>query len=84
MPPWLKLEGVVRRFGSLEALAGIDLDLGADEMLVVLGPTGAGKTTLLRTVAGLETPDAAQPPQSGRVSPDDAPLHRPASKAFNV
>ena len=65
MPPWLKLEGVVRRFGSLEALAGIDLDLGADEMLVVLGPTGAGKTTLLRTVAGLEIPDAGRIEMAG-------------------
>ena len=58
MAPWLQLAGVVRRFGAIEALKGIDLALAADEMLVVLGPTGAGKTTLLRTVAGLETPDA--------------------------
>jgi len=60
MAPWLQLVGVVRRFGAVEALAGIDLALAADEMLVVLGPTGAGKTTLLRTVAGLETPDAGR------------------------
>ena len=65
MSPWLKLEGVVRRFGSLEALAGIDLELGADEMLVVLGPTGAGKTTLLRIVAGLEMPDAGRIEMAG-------------------
>ena len=58
MAPWLQLAEVVRRFGAIEALKGIDLALAADEMLVVLGPTGAGKTTLLRTVAGLETPDA--------------------------
>ena len=60
MDPWLKLEGIVRRFGANEALAGVDLTLGEDEMLLVLGPTGAGKTTLLRTIAGLERPDAGR------------------------
>lgn len=57
---WLQLRGVRRCFGQAEVLAGIDLSLGADEMLVVLGPTGAGKTTLLRIVAGLDTPDAGR------------------------
>ncbi|MBI2503724.1 MAG: ABC transporter ATP-binding protein [Candidatus Latescibacteria bacterium] len=57
MAPLLRLSGVVKRFGQVQALAGVDLELGADELLVVLGPTGAGKTTLLRTIAGLEVPD---------------------------
>lgn len=56
----MKLEGIVRRFGANEALAGVDLTLGQDEMLLILGPTGAGKTTLLRIIAGLETPDAGR------------------------
>ncbi len=60
MAALLRLEGVVKRFGPVQALAGVDLELGADELLVVLGPTGAGKTTLLRTIAGLETPDAGR------------------------
>ena len=34
---WLQLKGVTRRFGKAEVLSGIDLSLGADEMLVVLG-----------------------------------------------
>ena len=62
---WLQLKEVTRRFGKAEVLSGIDLSLGADEMLVVLGPTGAGKTTLLRIVAGLDAPDV------GRVEMDD-------------
>ena len=45
---WLQLKGVTRRFGKAEVLCGIDLSLGADEMLVVLGPTGCGKTITLR------------------------------------
>ncbi|MSR81402.1 MAG: ABC transporter ATP-binding protein [Candidatus Latescibacteria bacterium] len=60
MAALLRLRGVVVRFGQVQALAGVDLELAADELLVVLGPSGAGKTTLLRTIAGLETPDAGQ------------------------
>ncbi|HIJ65263.1 MAG TPA: ABC transporter ATP-binding protein [Candidatus Hydrogenedentes bacterium] len=56
--PFLRLEGVTKRFGKVVALDNICLELMPDELLVVLGPTGAGKTTLLRTIAGLERPDA--------------------------
>ena len=44
------------RFGRAEVLHRVSLDVNADELVVVLGPTGAGKTTLLRTIAGLQTP----------------------------
>jgi multiple sugar transport system ATP-binding protein len=54
--PFLVLSSLTKRFGKTTALDGIDLELGKDELLVVLGPTGAGKTTLLRTIAGLEEP----------------------------
>ena len=56
----LELRGIGKHFGALAALCDINLQVGADELLVVLGPTGAGKTTLLRTVAGLETADEGQ------------------------
>ncbi len=56
---FVELSGVEKRFGRrTTALAGVDLEVGDAERVVVLGPTGAGKTTLLRTVAGLEAPDA--------------------------
>lgn len=54
----VEVRALVKRFGAVTALAGVDLTLGRDELLVLLGPTGAGKTTLLRLLAGLETPDA--------------------------
>jgi multiple sugar transport system ATP-binding protein len=56
--PFLELVRVAKRFGGVQALDGVDLSVGAGELLVVLGPNGAGKTTLLRTIAGLEAPDA--------------------------
>src|SRR5215470_9578704 len=47
-----------RRFGSLDALDGIDLRVGAGEAVAVFGPNGAGKTTLLRLLATLLRPSA--------------------------
>jgi multiple sugar transport system ATP-binding protein len=51
------LRGVSKRFGTTQAIAGLDLHIGQGEFIVLLGPTGAGKTTTLRLVAGLERPD---------------------------
>jgi ABC-2 type transport system ATP-binding protein len=51
--PVVTLRGVTKRFGPLEALAGIDLDVRRGEIFALLGPNGAGKTTLISIVAGL-------------------------------
>ncbi len=51
--PSIRLRGLRKRFGSREALAGLDLAVDGAQMLGVVGPDGAGKTTLLRTIAGL-------------------------------
>lgn len=79
---WLQLRGVRRRFGQAEVLAGIDLSLGADEMLVVLGPTGAGKTTLLRIVAGLDAPDAGRVEMGGQEVTHWPPADRDVAFVF--
>jgi multiple sugar transport system ATP-binding protein len=52
------LKAVVKRFGKVAAVAGIDLAIADGEFIVLLGPTGAGKTTTLRIVAGLERIDS--------------------------
>lgn len=52
------VEGVVVRFGSVTALAGIDLHARTGEVVAVVGHSGAGKTTLLSAVAGIVLPDA--------------------------
>jgi ABC-type polar amino acid transport system ATPase subunit len=53
----LRLEGVHKRFGDLEVLRGIDLDVGKGEVVCVLGPSGSGKSTLLRCINLLEPPE---------------------------
>jgi heme ABC exporter ATP-binding subunit CcmA len=58
--PALEAVGLQRAYGSVQAIRGIDLILGAGEVLMVLGPNGAGKTTLLRMLAGLLKPSAGE------------------------
>ncbi len=51
-------EGLVKRYGSLEALAGIDLEVPRGAVFGLLGPNGAGKTTAVRILATILKPDA--------------------------
>jgi polar amino acid transport system ATP-binding protein len=53
----VRAAGVRKRFGHLEVLKGIDLDVAAGEVVVVLGPSGSGKSTFLRCINHLETID---------------------------
>ena len=54
----IEVREVRKRFGSVQALAGVDLDIDAGEFFALLGPNGAGKTTLINTLAGLCLPDS--------------------------
>jgi len=52
----VRLEGVVKRFGDVVAVDGVDLEVREGEFFSMLGPSGSGKTTCLRMIAGFEAP----------------------------
>lgn len=56
--PLVEAEGLVKRYGKVSALDGLDLVAEPGRVLAVLGPNGAGKTTFVRTIATLIRPDA--------------------------
>lgn len=54
----VQVRGLAKRFGSVQAVAGVDLDVRRGSMFGLVGPNGAGKTTTLAMVTGLLRPDA--------------------------
>ena len=60
MSPILEARGLTKRFGTTQALDGLDLTVNPGEVTAVLGPNGAGKTTFIRMVATLLRPDAGE------------------------
>jgi ABC-type polar amino acid transport system ATPase subunit len=58
--PMLRLENVHKRFGELEVLRGVDLEVKRGEVVCILGPSGSGKSTLLRCVNLLEPPEEGE------------------------
>jgi polar amino acid transport system ATP-binding protein len=58
--PMVKLQGICKRFGNLEVLKGVDLEVGRGEVVCILGPSGSGKSTFLRCVNLLEPPEEGE------------------------
>jgi polar amino acid transport system ATP-binding protein len=56
----VSLKGICKRFGELEVLKGVDIDVGRGEVVCILGPSGSGKSTLLRCVNLLEPPEKGE------------------------
>ena len=52
----LEVRGLTAAYGKHQALAGVDLDVKAGEIVVMLGANGAGKSTLLKSISGLVRP----------------------------
>src|ERR1700678_256348 len=58
--PMIEAEGLTKRYGTTQALAGVDLSVAAGTILGVLGPNGAGKTTAVRILTTLALPDGGR------------------------
>ncbi len=56
----LQLSGLVKKFGTVQVIHGVDLSVGDGEFVVFVGPSGCGKSTLLRMIAGLEEVSAGE------------------------
>jgi len=66
----LRIDNVVSRYGRIEALHGVSLDVNAGEIVTLIGSNGAGKTTLLRAISGV------QPITGGSIAFEGAPIDR--------
>jgi ABC-2 type transport system ATP-binding protein len=60
LPAFGQLRAAQKSYGKVQALAGIDLDVRAGQLLALLGPNGAGKTTAIALLLGLQRADAGQ------------------------
>lgn len=80
--PVVRLRGIVKKFGSVEAVAGVDLDVYRGEIFCLLGGSGCGKTTLLRMLAGLELPNAGSIEIDGEDVTALPPYERPVNMMF--
>ncbi|MEX0754386.1 MAG: ABC transporter ATP-binding protein [Actinomycetota bacterium] len=78
----VRLEGVVKRFGDVVAVAGIDLSVREGEFFSMLGPSGSGKTTCLRMIAGFEGPTEGTVFLGSQDVTDLAPYERDVNTVF--
>jgi ABC-2 type transport system ATP-binding protein len=65
VPNALAVRGLAKRYGSVEALKGVDLEVGEGELVGLLGPNGAGKSTLVKIAVGLVRPTAGHAEVAG-------------------
>jgi ABC-type sugar transport system ATPase subunit len=72
--PLLRLAGIRKRYGAVEALKGVDLDVMGGEVVAVCGDNGAGKSTLIRVASGAHAPDEGHIEVEGRRVRFDSPL----------
>ncbi len=78
----LKLTNLSKRYGAVEILKNINLDIRSGEFMVFVGPSGCGKSTLLRCIAGLEEITAGTLEIDGAVVNERAPSRRGIAMVF--
>jgi putative spermidine/putrescine transport system ATP-binding protein len=74
--------GVVKRFGEVAAVDGVELEVRRGEFFSLLGPSGSGKTTMLRLIAGFELPDEGRIELGGRDVTKMPPFDRDVNTVF--
>jgi spermidine/putrescine transport system ATP-binding protein len=79
---FLEFRGVSKRFGAIQAVDGVSLEIKKGEFFSLLGPSGCGKTTMLRLAAGFEQPDAGRVFLDGRDITDLPPEERKVNTIF--
>jgi putative spermidine/putrescine transport system ATP-binding protein len=80
--PDIRLSGLVKRYGEVVAVAGIDLEIANGEFFTLLGPSGSGKTTTLRMIAGFEEPTEGTIELAGENVHDLPPYERAVNTVF--
>ncbi|MFF5204514.1 ABC transporter ATP-binding protein [Streptosporangium sp. NPDC000396] len=80
--PAVRLSGLRKSFGAVEAVTGVDLDIADGEFFAMLGPSGSGKTTVLRMIAGFETPTSGRIELGGVDVTRLAPFERDVNTVF--
>lgn len=78
----LELRNVSRRFGEVNAVREVSLEVEAGEFFTLLGPSGCGKTTILRMIAGFDVPDSGDILLDGQSLTDIPPEKRPLHTVF--
>ncbi|WP_433478297.1 ABC transporter ATP-binding protein [Spirillospora sp. CA-142024] len=78
----VRIRDLRKTFGTVEAVAGVDLDIGDGEFFSMLGPSGSGKTTVLRLIAGFERPTSGTVELGGRDVTGLAPFDRDVNTVF--
>ena len=78
------LKNAVKRFGDIEVIHGVDLDIDAGEFCVFVGPSGCGKSTLLRMIAGLEETTEGEIRIGGRDVTRADPAERGVAMVFQT
>jgi multiple sugar transport system ATP-binding protein len=80
--PFLEIDKLEKRFGSVDVLKGITLDIEEGGFLVLVGPSGCGKSTLLNTIAGLESITSGEIRIAGKRVNDLHPSQRDIAMVF--
>src|SRR3954470_4714894 len=80
--PDIRLRALVKRYGDVAAVDGVDLDVQRGEFFTLLGPSGSGKTTTLRLIAGFERPDAGTVELAGSDVSQQPPFARDVNTVF--